>query len=270
MHQSFAERFNDEILAFVNRPENQVLRPGTGSYSTPFRGSLFGEVDARKVDAELRRRGGIDVLWMGSNPNAPDSLVAILGAGNDRQFPDSFVRQRDSGMYSEQRPNGEPGWDPIHHPSTRGWQLYNKLISEAADIDSVAMANFLVWGSANFNEFLSRVAAMDRPLLDRVLSFSVGLNFSIISVLKPQLIAIPFSLGRSTALRSVAPEYLRLGKHCRECKVPGLRKTFNFYLQDSVREIPGTRVLHVPHPSSLRLDVSAEQQVIKAIIKALE
>jgi len=267
--KSFTERFNDDIYSFVNCAGNEALLEGTGSYSTPFRGSLYGEVDARKVDAELIKRGGVDVLWMGSNPNVQDSLKSILNASNDRKQLDSFIDPCNRRMYSEQGFDGGPGFDPIHHPSTRGWKLYNQLISKVGDIDSVAMANFVVWGSANFDKFLSEISIMDRLLLQRILAFSVELNLNIVKTLNPKLIVVPFSLGRNASLKSIAPEYLRLGKHCREHKVFGLKRAFTFYLQDSPEGIPSTRILHVPHPSSLRFGVEAEQQIIEAVCREI-
>lgn len=269
MRKYFTDRFNDDIYSFVSRPENEALLAGTGPYSTPFRGSLYGEVDAGKVDAELIKRGGVDVLWMGSNPNVRGSLESILNDSKDRNQLESFNVQRSLRVYSEQGRDGGPGFDPIHHPSTRGWKLYNQIISKVGDIDSVAMANFVVWGSANFDEFLSEISIMDRSLLQRVLEFSIDLNLNIVKTLNPRLIVIPFSLGRNASLKNIAPEYLRLGKHCREHKVFGLKRAFTFYLQDSPKLISGARILHVPHPSSLRLGVAAEQQIIEAVSREI-
>src|SRR5256885_10517020 len=59
--------FNEEISAFVRRTENRRLLPGTGHYSTPFRGELFGLSDGAAVTRALQTRR-VDALWLGSNP----------------------------------------------------------------------------------------------------------------------------------------------------------------------------------------------------------
>jgi hypothetical protein len=42
---------NARIAQFVTAEENRCLRPGTGGYSTPFRGGLFSKLRASEVDA---------------------------------------------------------------------------------------------------------------------------------------------------------------------------------------------------------------------------
>jgi hypothetical protein len=70
-------RLNRRIFDFVQLPANRRLRPGTGSYSTLFRGTLFGLEDAAAVAQRLKRTK-VDVLWLGANPCVPKSLDSIL------------------------------------------------------------------------------------------------------------------------------------------------------------------------------------------------
>jgi len=71
------EVINNNISDFVENQENKALKRGTGSYSIPFRGSIFGEIETAKVLSKLNAES-VDVIWLGSNPNVPESLDAIL------------------------------------------------------------------------------------------------------------------------------------------------------------------------------------------------
>jgi hypothetical protein len=71
-----ARAANRRIWDFVHQRTNVRLRPGTGCYSTPFRGGLFGEMKASDVTKQLSR--GVDVLWLGTNPCVPRSLDNII------------------------------------------------------------------------------------------------------------------------------------------------------------------------------------------------
>lgn len=140
-------------------PENLRLKRGTGSYSTPFRGSLFGETESAKIDATLQHMS-VDVLWMGSNPNVPQSLQAILDGDAHPAAYETFALQRKCGMFSEQLfidGHSSRGWDPIHYPAQRGWQFYSRLFASVGKLERVAMANFVVWGSRTFDELLSKL-----------------------------------------------------------------------------------------------------------------
>lgn len=124
--ETFVDRLNSAIFGFVSRPENDRLRCGTGGYSTPFRGTLFGEVESAKVDAILQHTP-VDVLWMGSNPNVPQSLRGILDPTDQGREFESFLRQRECGKFSEQSFRDgtvSQGWDPIHNPVGRGWRKH--------------------------------------------------------------------------------------------------------------------------------------------------
>ncbi|SVC78342.1 uncharacterized protein METZ01_LOCUS331196, partial [marine metagenome] len=47
------EAINNSISDFVENQENKALKRGTGSYSIPFRGSIFGEIETAKVLSKL-------------------------------------------------------------------------------------------------------------------------------------------------------------------------------------------------------------------------
>ena len=72
-----ARRVNRRIHDFVHRSANRKLLPGTGYYSTPFRGGLFGETESDAVAKRLSR-SGVDVLWLGTNPCVERSLENII------------------------------------------------------------------------------------------------------------------------------------------------------------------------------------------------
>src|SRR5206468_2327365 len=68
---------NRRICDFVHRSANRKLLPGTGYYSTPFRGGLFGETESDAVAKQLSR-SDVDVLWLGTNPCVARSLENII------------------------------------------------------------------------------------------------------------------------------------------------------------------------------------------------
>lgn len=59
------EAINNSISDFVENQENKALKRGTGSYSIPFRGSIFGEIETAKVLSKLNAES-VDVIWLGS------------------------------------------------------------------------------------------------------------------------------------------------------------------------------------------------------------
>jgi hypothetical protein len=139
---------NARIAQFVTAKENRCLRPGTGGYSTPFRGGLFGKLRASEVDAELASGRTADVLFLGANPNCPESLAAIQ-QGGEGDWKD-FERQVTSDEFGHVAPEGGR-WDPLHDPGSlksgqRAWALYAAWLGGAVGgLDTVALANILPW-----------------------------------------------------------------------------------------------------------------------------
>lgn len=83
MNNIFEESYN-LIEEFVSRPANLRLKAGTGRYSSLFRGTLFGSSKSLEVEKALKKES-VKVLWLGSNPNVPESLQLIVndsGAGH--------------------------------------------------------------------------------------------------------------------------------------------------------------------------------------------
>ena len=78
MSATIFDEFNEAIHTFVTAPGRAALMAGTGSYSVPFRGTLFGCADRLGVARALATRR-VDVLWLGANPNVPASGANITG-----------------------------------------------------------------------------------------------------------------------------------------------------------------------------------------------
>jgi hypothetical protein len=125
---------NQRIWDFVHEPANLSLRPGTGYYSTPFRGGLFGEVRAEAVAMRLPTHG-VDVLWLGANPCVAKSLDNILNSPSGSGHFPSFEKQIASGFFGSSRwgAAGEPlaDFNPIERP-TPSWRVYRDLSDDSA------------------------------------------------------------------------------------------------------------------------------------------
>ncbi len=116
------------------------------------------------------------------------------------------------------------------------------------------MANFIVWGSGTLGDFIRRLGSYDHALLQRALEFSSSLNRQIISALRPSLIVIPFSLSRNKALSGHLPTAFTSGLNpdIAKFRVTLSRRNFFFYIERSA-QFENCRILHIPHPSSLRI-----------------
>jgi hypothetical protein len=132
---------NQAIFDFVQEPKNRSLMAGTGAYSAPFRGRLFGYSVTSAVVKQLETRN-VEVLWFGSNPNAPQSISQIINPQLIRSdFPD-FERQMRSGFFSswrwDQQGRATRDWD-----AKTNWGVYSDVLENVASTDSVTMANFI-------------------------------------------------------------------------------------------------------------------------------
>lgn len=263
---------NDCIGEFVNRVENIRLRPGTGYYSALFRGSLFGLNHADDVARQLKTRKA-DVLWLGANPNVPDSLAHILRPPKDEGHYPDFELQRRSGLYASARWQAgvaSPDWSPLENP-TGGWTVYRDALAAVGSLDGVAMANILPWGSSRARDFLEVLAGLDRHLLSRCLEFADGLNCDAIKVLSPGLLLVPFSFGRNPGLdrhwqSGVA---LAAAQDTREHTVPRTSATFKFYTGWCRRGRHDLRTIYLRHPSSLRLAAGDKRRVIETVARVI-
>lgn len=250
------DTFNQRIQSFVSEAKNRRLLLGTGSYSTPFRGTLFGCSDSLGVAKHLATER-VDILWLGANPNVDRSVRKIMANDTkDTDEFDSFLRQAHSGRYAEQvwDKAGLPsvGWDPIGKP-VGSWSVYAELLGKVGRPDRIAMANVIPWGSSVAKDFWKPLGQIDAELLDRLLRFSDELNTEITLALRPKLIIVPKSLGES-------PETRRMGiaagraRNLKAHTIKLSRTSFQFAVGKVERGGQPWTVAYLPHPSALRLE----------------
>lgn len=248
--------FNQRIQSFVSEAPNRRLLLGTGSYSTPFRGTLFGCVDAAGVAKHLASEP-VDILWLGANPNVDRSVKKILANDtSDVSEFETFQRQARSGRYAEQvwDKAGVPsvGWDPIGKP-VGSWGVYADLLGKVGRADRIAMANVIPWGSSVAKDFWKPLGAVDAPLLERLLRFCDDLNAEITVALRPRLIIVPRSLGESVETRRMGIAAGR-AKHVKTHAIKLSRTTFVLSVGKVQRGGQVWTVAYLPHPSALRLE----------------
>ena len=238
----------DLIEEFVSRPENSRLKAGTGRYSTLFRGTLFGTTQTSVVEKDLKKES-VKVLWLGSNPNVPESLELITNGSGTGHFQE-FLTQKQTGHFSEvvqnsKSGNVEPGWDPINYPNHQ-WRFYTDIFDQLFGRERVLMANYVPWGSKDFSQLIKKVSAMDKTLLQRMLDFSTTLNKRLIEYIKPEIVVVPKSICRTQLKHSHlfpnTPESTR--PYCIKAKV-----LFKFSVKEVVIGNQKIKVLISPHPS---------------------
>jgi hypothetical protein len=239
------DELNDALRAFVAR--HPRLRPGTGEYSVPFRGTLFGTNVASEVSARLSDTR-VDVLWLGSNPNVPSSVANILHAAGD-DHP-RFEAHLGSGLYAPAPIGRTSAWEPA--TARGGWAVYLAALPRR---DRVAFANVIPWGSAVAGKFLDPLRKDAPELHDAVIRFSLEQLQRIKAAFRPRLMLVPFSVARS---RSFAGTDLAERPDDESHLVPGT--TFRFRLRRG--PVP---TLFVRHPSSLRLTVDGRTAVTSAL-----
>lgn len=269
------EFVNRRIFDFVRETPNRRLMPGTGTYSTPFRGSLFGQTESSAVAQQLAIRG-VDILWLGSNPGVADSLRRILTPNGDAgdDFP-QFERQMASGYFSErhwdEEGNSIPDWNPIERPRG-GWTIYRDLFVDLGAVpDAIAMANFIPWGSQDMKALITQIRAVDPGLLQRMMAFAEALNAEIVQTIKPKLLVVPFSLGRSSQLDATYPLDISVVRatqvHAHQVELD--RGTFNFYTGVCQRGALQVPTVWLRHPVSLRLTHEGKDMLRDEFPKAL-
>lgn len=273
LQSSIFDWINEQIYAFVNQLENRRLRPGTGAFSTPFRGSLFGLLESARVATELTTRS-VDVLWLGTNPCVPDSIAKILDpAAGEGRFP-SFVRQMQSGMFSawkwdaDGRPS--PDFNPIQTP-VRNWLIYRDLLGTLFDLECVTMANLIPWGSSDAKQLLERLGGQSPELLQRMLAFADELNVEIVTALKPRLVVVPLSFGKNAAVDRAYSSDLSIRKavDLRHHTIGTGSQTLNFYTATCRRGASAVRTAYLPHPASLHLTREAKPRVVAEITRVV-
>jgi hypothetical protein len=264
------KNLNYSIQEFVLRPENSQLRPATGSYSTPFRGQLFGCDMAEDVEEKLAERN-VSVLFLGSNPNCPGSLDNMTNQSTGEGDWQRFQIQPKSGYFGE-RVTDQFGtaraWDPLHNPSTMGsgqrssWTFYADAIrTGVGSLDDVAMANVFSWGSGELDHMLKHLRAYDPGLLGRVISFANKQLTTMLNCLRPQLVLCPLSISNHHELRNLLLSRDQV-KDSRNVSPSVLASAFTMKLATTTINDREQRILFIKHPSALRWNRKADRPFI--------
>ncbi len=158
-------------------------------------------------EAEKRLgESGVDVLWLGSNPNVSNSLAAVLAQKGDFTSYAEYIQQIETGYFSEINLDTlQPTWDPVNPDNKVSWQwrYLGNLVCEKYDRNKILMANFVPWGSTDFNEFLKKVSEYDSELLRKVLVFCNDIHQLMIKNLKPNLVILPKSIAENLYLNRI-------------------------------------------------------------------
>lgn len=257
------------IDEFVSISENLRLKTGTGKYSTLFRGTLFDSTETTNVVKCLKNQQ-VKALWMGSNPNVPDSLKLIT-SGEDGGHYKQFLAQKDSGHFSEVVVDSsagtfKPSWDPINKPNYQ-WRFYAEIFAQLYKPSQILMANFVPWGSKNFSQFLKEINALDAELLKRIIDFSRILNQRVIECIKPELVIVPSSICQATLKNNylVDRKIKNLKSFRVEAKMP-----FKFTVSEAMIGVQNIKILVSPHPSyTPRIGKEKRADAQQAVINAL-
>lgn len=229
---------------------------------------MFGEKNADKVEQQLLTRN-VDVLWLGSNPSVKTGLDRILDTHSDDSHFKTFIAQMESGMFSQHAVDAGASitWNPLQK-SNHKWELYRDAISNSADINinAVAMANFIPWGSPNMEKLAVGVSGTDPRLWNRMLEFSNHLNIQIVEKLKPKLLIVPRSLGDTSAK---APKFLRglgiVNEEARNLR-PGCGRfgvgMQRYWTGVCVRGRAEVPVAYLNHPDALRVPRENRQEFV--------
>lgn len=261
---NLVDTLNGTIIDFVLSGENRLLEAGTGSYSTPFRGTLFGENQSDAITAALKTRKA-EVLWLGTNPNVSQSLAQIVASPQAKSDFADFLKQSESGFYSSRRWTGESSssdWDPIGDPKGN-WSVFNTVLASVARIDAVAMANYVPWGSSDFPAFVTTLSRLSPNLCHRILAFSDEILTAIVHELQPRLLVLPLGLARNALIRDLGLSVSldRVQNRADHALDVGGRP-FNLHTGMSPLSVP---VVYLPHPSSLRLPREEKDRFIEQV-----
>ena len=196
-------------------------------------------------------------------------------AGDRGDFSD-FERQLDSGLFGAARWSSDgqalPDFNPLERPKGN-WRVYRDAFARVGNVQRVAMANVIPWGSSTFDSFIAGVASRDRRLLDRALEFADDLNTQIVKALRPRVIVVPFSLGRNRAvwrLGALAGLTLRHATDVRPHTLSLVNGQFKYYSGLCRRGNVSLPALFLRHPASLRLANGEGARITRAVAKVLE
>lgn len=283
------EKLLDNLWCFVEERDNKRLKFAVNPSVVPFRGKPFGKKFAHEIDNELKKGTRAEILWFGSNPNAPDSLHRLLWGkkpmawreeghktekmGGNKKFKKQYKKLKNGGQKGRRATDDK--WDPLESPKG-GWVHYQKALAGALgdDLTRVVMANAIPWGSHTTDELLEVLFEFDEDLLERMLKFSNQLVKDMIKALDPKLIIVPLSLARNKTLHEVVkkrkikyqlllPENSEGNSAQYINKAKNTTRNFNY----SVQKYDNRTYLFVPHPSSLRIASGARQNFQSKLIE---
>jgi hypothetical protein len=261
---------HDQLREFVTKPENAALLRGTGDYSVLFRGTLFGLDRMEDVQSELDSGRRADILWLGANPNSPDSIKSILDVAGDStpaMLDETYDRQIQYGYLGHTHPK-RGGWDPLNNPSGQ-WRIYRDALDVNGLTENTLMANVIPWGSANMPSLLTALHQLDPLLTLRALRFVDDLNVQLVEAVRPKLVVLPLSIADNGIIRSLTPafgllvdsmeqrEVLRFPSNGAERKrcIVGLMRRGSIQVPAVV----------LPHPSAWRCTLSERSTLIQDV-----
>ena len=259
-----------QLRAFVSKTENSALLRGTADYSVLFRGTVFGHDRMDEVQSALTSGRRVDVLWLGANPNAPESIKAILDGSASDATPApgaAFDRQIDYGFLGHTTPDGR-SWDPLNNPPGP-WKIYRDALQLSGVAASTLMANVIPWGSANMGSLIRPLHEMDPALTSRALQFVDELNAQLVEIVRPRLLVLPLSIADNAAIRKIAPTFGLLFdsmEHREELRVPTNGQSRKRCLVGLVRR--GSRTVPavvLPHPSAWRCKIEERSTLIQEV-----
>jgi hypothetical protein len=248
---------NKSILEFAARPENHWLITQTRSYSTPFRGPLFGQIEQSAVAAELANQP-VDALILGANPKDTGEKDPTVRT-KYRDLKD----QISAGLYSEAHWDKDgiavPGWSAEEE---HRWRIiYDALAAAGLTSKSIAFANFLPWGSSDLTQLVQMVDPAPRR---RMVAFADELLGQIVRTLRPRLIIASLSISENltdsliTAHRKTAT----LEEFDYAANGPGKFRMFYGTAQIGGR---AAQLIHLRHPSSLRATSQAKALITERL-----
>ena len=241
---------------------------GTADYSVLFRGTVFGHDRIDDVQKELDSGRRVDVLWLGANPNSPESIRAILEASEAMPSHSvAFDRQVGYGFLGHKTPDGR-SWDPLNNPPGP-WKIYRDALQVSGVVTSTLMANVIPWGSADMRSLIRPLHAMDPTLTIRALHFVDELNSQLVEIVRPKVIVLPLSIADNADIRKVAPSFGLLYESMEQREERRLptdgqirRRCLVGLVRRGSRTVPA---VVLPHPSAWRCKIEDRQTLIQEV-----
>lgn len=246
------EVIDQNILEFAHAPGNDEFLIRTRSYSTPFRGTLFGKSTVSEVWQELQHRSA-RVLVLGANPN-----------NSDESHPQRCRRFRSLQEHINTCIFGEVYWD-VHGRPQAGWTaadedrwkmfLLEPLLAAGVQSESVAFANLLPWGSSP--DLKSLLAALNHDQAERATAFANDMLAQLLGLLRPALVVAPRSIGAQLQATELGRQQLTSKATSFSYASGKGTSPLNYY----VGCVHDVRLLQLPHPASIRATHAGRAQL---------